>query len=734
MFLLNKIKALRSILFSLFFAVMVTATYGATINGKLLDDNGFPLGGANVILVGTNMGSTTNMDGEFKVINVKDGEYQISASLLGYETVEKQVAVSGGENVNLIIETQYDPVALKEVTVLVEKNSSHISASTPMRVEVISNSELRATSVDGGVLSAMSKRTGLNTRPCALCGSAGIGMQGMDGSYTEIRIDGLPVISGLGGLYGLDGLPVSDISKVELTKGTGSGNTGSGAMAGGVNFVTTGAGPIASVDGNISASSTMRHSITTAISYPIVGIPSRLSINYASEPNKVDQNDDKLTDTPEYSRLNLTLNMTPIQNRGKLTLRGRLYGENRFAGDTDWEDGDQGSASVYGRDIQTNRRELSSKYDFEPNQFGQFGFEAAYVNHKQDSWYGTTEFNAEQTISMWRASLQKDWNSQNITSLRGEYRYEKYDDNLQLSSSTDKLFQIPGAILQHSWSPNVQVKSQLGLRSEYYDDDGFIFMPRGSFMYRPSTSWTFRLNGGAGFRPVTLFSLDKAVHAGFENVIVPAYLKNEKSVGGSFSINWIKNSIGRILTVDLTGFYTSFTNKVILAFTENVGETEYSNAEDAYSQGIEIQASYIHDVRWQFDVGGTISQVQYKNESGWNKIHMQNLYTVQGSILRQLVNSNINIELTGNLYGPQILPEGRSKDESPVYGIVDLGVSKKFENLTLSFSVKNITDYTQPDDPFVFDTILKKRKMDSAMIYGPLLGRLYQVSLSFKTR
>jgi len=46
-----------------------------------------PLIGANVVLVGTSMGSPTDMDGNYMIINVPPSIYSIRISMIGYKTM-----------------------------------------------------------------------------------------------------------------------------------------------------------------------------------------------------------------------------------------------------------------------------------------------------------------------------------------------------------------------------------------------------------------------------------------------------------------------------------------------------------------------------------------------------------------------------------------------------------------------------------------------------------------------
>ena len=61
------------------------------------------LPGINVILKGTKFGTTTNQDGFFSIANIKEGEYTLQLSGIGYETILQKIKVTT-ENAPLVIQ------------------------------------------------------------------------------------------------------------------------------------------------------------------------------------------------------------------------------------------------------------------------------------------------------------------------------------------------------------------------------------------------------------------------------------------------------------------------------------------------------------------------------------------------------------------------------------------------------------------------------------------------------
>ncbi|MCK0205650.1 TonB-dependent receptor plug domain-containing protein, partial [Ornithobacterium rhinotracheale] len=86
---------------------------------------------------------------------------------------------------------------------------------------------------------------GLNFQPalrmednCQNCGFNSLRMNGLEGAYSQILIDGRPIYNSLQGVYGLEQIPANMIDRVEVVRSGGSALYGSSAIAGTVNIIT----------------------------------------------------------------------------------------------------------------------------------------------------------------------------------------------------------------------------------------------------------------------------------------------------------------------------------------------------------------------------------------------------------------------------------------------------------------------------------------------------------------
>jgi outer membrane receptor protein involved in Fe transport len=103
--------------------VSVNAGTTGKIVGTVLDaDNGEPIIGGNVLVVDTYRGATTNLDGEYFILNVPPGSYTVRVSYLGYQTLEMEgVVVSIDRTVTINAELQSEAIRAETVTMVAQR-------------------------------------------------------------------------------------------------------------------------------------------------------------------------------------------------------------------------------------------------------------------------------------------------------------------------------------------------------------------------------------------------------------------------------------------------------------------------------------------------------------------------------------------------------------------------------------------------------------------------------------
>ena len=179
-------------LMTLLLCVQITFAQG-TISGNITDDEGVPLPGATVLVVGTNVGTTSDFDGNFS-IQANQGDV-LSFSFVGYQTLNQEVTNQDQISISLVASNELDEVVLTALGIE-KKKDDDLSGTSVVEVDQLQRSG------ETGVLQGLSgKASGVQiTRNSGDPGS---------GAYIQIR--GQNTINGDNSpLIILDGAPISN--------------------------------------------------------------------------------------------------------------------------------------------------------------------------------------------------------------------------------------------------------------------------------------------------------------------------------------------------------------------------------------------------------------------------------------------------------------------------------------------------------------------------------------------
>ena len=488
------------------------------VKGRVFSD-GVPLADANVYFNKTAMGVTTNQKGAFSILTDKKSP-RLTISYIGHKT--KTIIISNGKYDLGIIELVSDD-SLEEV--VVSGTLKPVSKlDSPVPVEVYGKTFFRANPTVS-VFEALENVNGIRPQlNCNVCNTGDIHINGQEGSYTMVLIDGLPIVSGLSTVYGLSGIPQSLIERVEIVKGPASTLYGSEAIGGVINLITklTENTPKFSIDTFFSGWGEANTDL--GYKYRLSNRSSGLlGINYYNYSNPIDNNGDGFTDLTIQDRLSIFNKFTFDD---KLSLAMRFVYEDRWGGQMNWSAKYRGGDQVYGESIYTARIEAFGKYQFNSNLSLQFSFN----DHNQNSVYGTTLFNAKQSIGfgqmIWNKTLQK-----NDLLIGLAYRYTYYDDDTSaVYNNNAGVTHLPGVFVQNETKIDAYNTLLLGLRYDHNSIHGNILTPRINYKINNlDKSAIFRLSAGTGYRVAQVFTEDHAALTGAREVVFVDELAPEKS-------------------------------------------------------------------------------------------------------------------------------------------------------------------------------------------------------------
>jgi outer membrane receptor for ferrienterochelin and colicins len=575
---------------------------------------------------------------------------------------------------------------------------------------------------------------------CNVCNTGSISINGLDGPYTMVVIDGMPIVSALSTVYGLMGIPNSMIDRIEVIKGSASTIYGSDALAGVINIITVKPekAPKLSIDLMATGYQEFQGDIGTTFSFG--KSTSMLGINYYQMQHKWDENGDNFTDIALVNRFSI-FNSWSFKRKNKLSnkMAFRFLNENRNGGEMQWNNNYKGSDLIYGETIQTNRAEWIGNYDFAKLSNTRLMY--SYNLHQQKSYYGTTRYDALQHTAfaqlVWNKSIAKvDW----LAGITQRYTY--YDDNtpatMTMNNNKPSNQYIPGVFAQATWNPNIKNSLLAGLRLDYFNLHGVIPSPRVAYKYLITENKTIRFSGGTGFRVVNLFTEEHAALTGARSVVITESLNPEQSYSGNINYTQYIPIAKGYLNVDASIFYTYFTNKILADYDTDPNQIIYDNLDgNAISRGISLSLDYTYSKNLKINIGGSIIDATQTNAKVTEDLYYAPKWMGTFQVTYINIKYDFTIDYTGQVYGPMrlpILPNDYRPEYSPVYTLQNVQFSKSFHNgLGLYAGIKNIFNFMpispimRPQDPFdrqANDVINNPLgyTFDAAYNYAPLMG------------
>lgn len=704
--------------FSILLLLALAPSLQAQLMGRVVDEvTAEPLQGAHVRIHNSTSGAYSDADGRFSIPIPPNLRWPLvmHVSFVGYQQATQTLMRDAGE---IEVRMKLDSSRLDEVVVsgtMVEVSKM----DSPIPVEVYSAGFFKKNPAPT-LFESLNMITGVLPQiNCSVCNTGDIHINGLEGPYTMILIDGMPIVSSLSTVYGLHGIPSSLIRRIEVVKGPASTLYGSEAVAGIINVITQ--DPYATDPFLLDVSGTSREewNVDVSAGRRIGGAATIWGLNGFMYDRPHDVNGDGFTDITQQKRLSAFTKWA----FGDASIAARYVVEDRWGGELDWRDAFKGSDQVYGETILTQRAELIGTMPFSVAGHAS-RVDLSYNRHAQDSWYGTTQYKALQhtAYALWVTTIRQGMH----TMLVGlPLRYQWYDDNTPATLSADRTL-LPGVFVQNDAALSDEFTILSGLRWDTHPDHGSIWTPRLGVKFSPDSRNTFRFSGGSGFRVVNLFTEDHAALTGSREVEVRNNLEPERSWNAN--LNWMHqwNADRHFGTLDLSAFITRFSNQILPDYDTDPTKIIYDNLDGfAISRGMSMNTSLTMIDGPKFTAGVTwmnVFQRTDRRETTYFAPEWSGNYGV----------SYRGIDITGRFNGPMrlpVVPNDFRPSTSPWYTILNIQGTRVFRNRTeLYGGVKNVFGFMpknplfRPDAPF-------SDEFDTAYNYAPMEGRKIYVGL-----
>lgn len=687
------------------FGVFSANAQNGEIQGVITDDLS-TIAFANVYLERTVLGASSDEDGNYVLKNIPAGKYKLKATVLGYRKFSKNITIGVNEKLTVSIVMEASSEQLEE-TVVTGTLKAVSRSESPVPVEVYSPTFLKKNPT-ASIFEALQNVNGVRPQiNCNVCNTGDIHINGLEGPYTLVLIDGMPIVSGLGTVYGLSGIPNSLIEQIEIVKGPASSLYGSEAVGGLINIITknTLEAPDFSADAFLTGWGEYNLDIGGKIN---IGEKTDLllGVNYFNYDELIDNNGDNFTDLTLQDRISVfqKWNFQRKDNR-IFSFASRFFYEERWGGELQWTPEFRGGDEIYGESIYTRRWEVLGKYQLPLKEKLLLSF--SYNDHAQNSVYGDVPYLADQRIGFTQLTWDKKAGNHDFL-VGSALRYNYYDDNTTATVSADEVT-IPSLFVQDEIKLAKKHSLLLGLRYDYDKRHGSIYTPRTAYRWKMTDNDILRLNAGTGFRVVNLFTEEHAALTGARDVIVTEELEPERSF--NVNLNYLKKiyaNNGIFASIDASIFYTNFSNAILPDYDTNPNQIIYDNLNgNSISQGVSANIDVVFPSGFKFLLGATFQDVSQTENGISTRQILTESFTGTWNFSYDFTKLKLSIDYTGNLYGPMRLPtlgenDPRS-DFSPVWSIQNIQFTYKgLKGFELYGGIKNLLDWTpNRGNPFI---------------------------------
>ena len=687
-----------------------------SIRGRVMSDS-TPLAGATVEIRKVKQVVFSDAAGYFELLNIPAGNHMLHISVVGHEPFHENIKVN--DNINERVFDLVANVSSLDGVVVTGTMRPVQRKESPILVEVYTPEFFKKNPVPS-IFEALQNVNGVRPQlNCNVCNTGDIHINGLEGPYTMITIDGMPIVSSLASVYGLFGIPTQLIERVEIVKGPASGLYGSEAIGGLINIITKSPAKAPAFTFNAMSTSWLEHSIDAGAKFKLGNkISSLAGVSYFNYQNPVDNNGDNFTDVTLQHRISV-FNKLHFQRKKQraASIAGRYFYEDRWGGEMQWERKFRGTDSVYGESISTSRWELIGNYQLPVHE--KFLFSFSTTGHHQNSYYGTTSFLADQKIYFGQLTWDKNISGDHAALIGIAGRYNYYDDNSTATKDTltgnnkAEQFFLPGIFFQDEWKINDKHNLLLGLRYDYHSIHKNILTPRLAWKWSLGKNQTIRLNAGTGFRVVSLFTEEHAALTGARAVEVKEKLKPEKSYNANVNYSTRIAAGTTALHLDVSAWYTYFHNQIIPDYITDPNKIIYANLDGhSVSRGLTINMEGNLSRRLKILTGITLQDVAKFEEDDNRKLVKEGILLTEKwsgtwALTYAFPGNGISIDYTGNIYGPMQLPLISAldprKSSSPVWSIQNIQCTKKISSsLEVYGGIKNLLNWTPAkNNPFI---------------------------------
>ncbi|MFT5821036.1 MAG: outer membrane receptor for ferrienterochelin and colicins [Crocinitomix sp.] len=676
------------------------------------------------------------------------GEFEITAktlpdtliiSFIGFQTIFYQVL---DPNLDFTFNLKEGKV-LDGVVVIGENLGKHIDLLDPFHVETIGTDELRKAACCNLSESFETNASVDVNITDAVSGAKKIQMLGLDGVYTQLQWENIPLVRGLSTSYGLSFTPGTWIESIQITKGTGSVLNGYESMAGMINLELKKPNEAERLYVNLYGNKFSRAEVNVHGAQVLNEKWSTLSfVHLSNQFTESDVNDDGFRDMPIgfLAAAMHRWNFEGKNSEAKFGIKATY---------ADKEGGQLGSSSdappgtAWHASFKTKHVEIFAKngYFLKKRKFGSIGLIGQAKYHNMRNTFGNTTYEGTQR-KIYLNSIYGDIIGNTNHNIKAGFSFLLDDYDQTYNDSTFlKTEIVPGAYGEYTFNSNDKLIVVAGFRADYHNLYGPLITPRLHGKWNISKKNALRLSIGRGYRVPNPFADYNSLMASNRQWVVSPDIVPEDgiSAGATFTQKFLVNDNVASFTVDY--FYTKFLNQLIVDMDINANQvhiyntnaTSFSHSAQAElsvqpTKGLELRTAFKY-----YDVRGT-----YDNELVQKAFVPKFRVLLNAGYLTR--NKKWGFDITGNWIGKKRLPSTATNPTiyqrdliSKTFWLLNSQITYNFRNFSIYLGGENLLNVIQNDaiisaeDPF-------GAYFDATQVWAPISGANIYAGLHFSIK
>ena len=718
--------------------------------------------GVNVRWLNTKIGTTTDKNGWF-VIPYKSNYKKLIISYIGYKTdtitIKSTKSSASGDN-NIPVPIHHfltEEMAISEVVIRSKKRATQKSFYATTNVFTVNSDELLKAA-------CCNLAESFETNPSidvsfsdALTGTKQIRMLGLTSPYLLISQENIPSVRGASQAFGLTFTPGTWIESIQITKGAGSVVNGYESISGQINAELVKPFSDNSFFLNAYSSLNGRLELNTHINQKVSDKwQTGLYIHGNFRGQKFDNNEDNFLDAPLADQINVMNRWQYIDaEKGWVSfINVRFLNDEKQTGEISFDPKtDKGMTSVWGSEIDTKRFETSAKlgYVFPETPYQSFGFQMAYSNHQQDSYFGLNIYNIKHESvysNILFNSIIGDTRSKFKTGFN--FTYDKYNEQVNLLNY-DRRENAVGAFFEYAFDNLEDFSLTAGLRIDTHNLLGTFLTPRLHLRYALWEKGVLRASIGRGKRSANIFAENQQLFASSREIKIDDVGGNIYGLNPEIAWNYGVSYLQKFNFLDNKGditfdFYrTDFSNQVVVDWENPQAVSFYDLDGKSIANSFQIELNYdlteglglrtaykYFDISTDYKVGNLQKQIQPKNRFFANLSYE--------TIAKENA-SQWKFDITFNSIGKQRLPDTSSNPNqyrlsefSDSFQLLNSQITKVFSNkFEFYMGAENITNVKQKN-PILASNDPFGANFDTTIVYAPVFGRAVYAGLRFKIK